>query len=256
MEEYQDILEQAGLTDKESALYLALLELGTADVSAIAKQAGLKRPTTYFVLDDLIKKGFVYQAGGKVKQFIAEKPQKILALQKSKLAQLEKVLPGLVGLTSKSQYKPSVRFFSGLEGVRAVYEESLLQAPGSEILSLGNAKAVFDSIPGFDEWYVKRRVESRIRFRAVITVTPYNLAFAKRNKAELRALRFVDKELYTQDVEINIYGNKVSMVSFVDDGFVGVIIESKVFAAGHRQMFELLWSIAKKLEEVGGLSEK
>lgn len=250
MEEYSDLLQQYGLNEKESALYLAALELGTADVATIAKKAGVKRPTAYFVLDDLLKKGFVSQAGGTIKQFIAEKPQKIVALEKSKLASLEKALPGLAGLASRSRYKPSVRFFSGLDGVRSVYEESLLQAPGSEILSLGNAQAVFENQPGFGEWYIKRRVESRIRFRAVITINPYNIAFAKQNKTELRDLRYVEKELFTQDVEINIYGNKVSMVSFVDDEFVGVIIESKVFSAGHRQMFELLWSIAKLQKDI------
>lgn len=250
MEEYKDLLKQYGLTDKESAIYIALLELGSADVSEIAKKAKVKRPTAYFVLDDLIAKGFVSYGGGKVKHFVAEKPQKIVALEKSKLAQLEKALPGLVGLASQSKYKPSVRFFSGLDGVRTVYEESLIQAPGSEILSLGNAKAVLDNMPGFEEWYIKRRIESRIHFRAVVTTTPYNITFAERDKAELRHLRFVDKELYTQDVEINIYGNKVSMVSFVEDELVGVIIESKVFTAGHKQMFEVLWSIAKERSEI------
>lgn len=250
MEEYVDLLKQYGLNQKESALYLAALELGTADVSTIAKKAGIKRPTAYFVLDDLLKKGFVAQAGGKIKHFIAEKPRKIVALEKSKLASLEKALPGLTGLASRSRYKPSVQFFSGLDGVRRVYEESLLQAPGSEILSLGNAQAVFENQPGFDEWYIKRRVESHIRFRAVITINPYNIAFANRNKAELRDLRYVDRELFTQDVEINIYGNKVTMVSFVDDEFIGVIIESNVFSAGHRQMFELLWSIAKQQKDL------
>jgi sugar-specific transcriptional regulator TrmB len=252
MDEYIQLLEQYGLTEKESAIYVALLELGTADVSDIAKKAGVKRPTAYFVIDDLVKKGFISQSGGKVKQFVTEKPQKILALEKSKLAQLEKALPGLTGLASKSKHKPSARFFTGLDGVRAVYEESLLQAPGSEILSLGNAKAVLESMPGFEEWYIKRRVESRIHFRAVVTINPYNLSFAERDKAELRHLRFVDKELYTQDVEINIYGNKVSMVSFVENEFVGVIIDSKVFTAGHKQMFELLWSIGRELKEVKG----
>ncbi len=250
MEEYINLLEQYGLTEKESAIYVALLELGTADVTQIAKKAGVKRPTTYFVIEDLIAKGFVSQAGGKIKQFVAEKPQKIIAFERSKLAQLEKALPGLIGLASNSKYRPSVRFFTGLDGVRAVYEESLIQAPGSEILSLGNAKAVLESQPGFEGWYIKRRVESKIHFRAVVTDNPYNREFAKLDKAELRHLRFVDKELFTQDVEINIYGNKVSMVSFVEDEFVGVILESKVFTSGHRQMFEVLWSIGKELKEL------
>lgn len=246
MENYHILLQQFGLTEKESAIYIALLELGRGDVSAIAAKAKVKRPTAYFVIEDLIKKGLISPAGGKVKQFVAEKPQKILSLEKAKLTQFEKALPGLMGLISNSKQKPSVRFFTGIEGVRSVYEESLLQPVGSEMLALGNAKAVEDSLPGFGEWYIKRRVEGRIRMRALATDTEYHRQIVARDKAELRQTRLLDKDLFTQDVEINIYGNKVAMISFVEDEFVGIIIESKVFALGHRQMFELLWGMAEK----------
>lgn len=57
--EIADVLQKIGLQQKESAVYLALLELGTADVSGIAKKAGIKRPTCYLVLDDLKNRGLV-----------------------------------------------------------------------------------------------------------------------------------------------------------------------------------------------------
>lgn len=245
MEPYIQLLEQYGLTEKESAIYVALLELGTADVSDIAQKAGVKRPTAYFVIDELLKKGLVSHAGGAVKQFIAEKPQKILALEKAKLSLLEKAIPGLAGLSSNSKQKPSARFFAGADGVRAVYEESLLLPSGAEMLALGNAKAVEKSLSGFGDWYIKRRVEGGIKMRALATDTPYHREIVARDKTELRQTRLLKQELFTQDIEINIYANKVAMVSFVEDEFVGVIIESKVFAAGHRQMFELLWAMAR-----------
>lgn len=242
--EYQQVLIQFGLTDKESAAYLALLELGQADIADIAKQAGLKRPTCYFVIDDLVQKGFVSPAGGNVKHYIAEKPQKVMALEQGKLNQLEKALPGLIGLASRSRHKPSVRFFSGLEGIKAVYEESLLQPAGTEVLALGNAKAVEERLVDFGDWYIKRRVAGRIRLRALITDTPYHRDILARDKAELRQTRLLDAELFTQDVEINIYGDTVAMISFVEHELVGVVIKSKVFAAGHQQMFETLWRFA------------
>lgn len=246
MNDYTLLLTQFGLTDKEAAVYVALLELGQADVAEIAKKAGIKRPTAYFVVEDLTKKGFISPAGGAVKRFVAEKPQKLLAIEKSKLLQFEKALPGLVGLGSKSKHKPSVRFFTGLDGIKAVYEESLLQAPGSQMLSLGNAQAVEDSIAGFADWYIKRRVEGKIRMRALVTDTAYHRKIVERDKAELRQTRLLSKQLFTQDVEINIYGDKVAMISFVENELVGVILESKVFAAGHKQLFEILWSLAKE----------
>lgn len=247
MNEYIQLLLQFGLTDKECAIYVALLELGEGDVSEIAAHAGVKRPTAYFVIDDLIRKGFVSPLGGAVKRFVAEKPQKLLAVERAKVNQLEKMLPGLMGLASKSKHKPSVRFFTGIDGVRAVYEESLLQPANSEVLAMGNAKAVESNIRDFGEWYIQRRVQGKIRMRAIATTDDYSVQLAARDKDELRQTRYLDEALFTQDVEVNIYGNKVAMISFVEGELLGIIIESKVFAAGHRQMFELLWKLAREI---------
>ena len=246
MNEYASLLEQFGLSDKETALYLALLELGQADVAAIAAKANVKRPTAYILLDTLKDKGFISQQDGASRQYQAEDPRKLLAYEKTKVAQLEKALPGMLGLASKSEHKPGTRFFSGKEGIKAVYEESLLQPAGSEMLAIGNAEAVERSIEGFQSWYINRRAESGISMRAIIPATPEGLKVATRDKDELRETRLLKPGDFTEPVEVNIYGNKVSAVSFVENELIGVIIESQVLANVHRQMFELLWRGAKR----------
>jgi len=84
MNEYTTLLERFGLSDKESALYMALLELGQADVAAIATKAGVKRPTAYVLLDSLKDKGFVSLQDGSGRQYLAEDPRKLLAYEKLK----------------------------------------------------------------------------------------------------------------------------------------------------------------------------
>jgi len=246
MNDYSSLLEQFGLSTKETALYLALLELGQADVATIAHEAKVKRPTAYVLLDALKEKGFVSLQDGDSRRFQAEDPRKILAYEGAKLSRLEKALPGLLGLASKSQHKPGARFFSGKAGIKAVYEESLLQPAGSEILAIGNAEAVEQSIEDFQNWYIKRRAKSDISMRALIPATPEGLQVAARNAEELRETRLLAPNDFTEPVEVNIYGNKISAVSFVDDELIGVIIESRVLANVHRQIFELLWRSAGK----------
>lgn len=246
MNEYTDLLKQFGLSDKESALYIALLELGQADVAPIAAKAGVKRSTAYVLLDALKDKGFVSLQDGSGRQYRAEDPRKLLAYEKTKVSQLEKALPGMLGLASTSELKPGTRFFSGKEGIKAVYEESLLQPAGSEMLAIGNAEAVERSIEGFQDWYIKRRAESGISMRAIIPATPEGLEVAARDAQELRETRLLEPDDFTEPVEVNVYGNKISAVSFVENELIGVIIESKVLANVHRQMFELLWHSAKK----------
>lgn len=245
MENYTSLLTQLGLSDKESALYLALLELGQADVADTAKKAGVKRSTAYVLLESLRDKGFVSLQAGNDRQFKAEDPRKLLAYEKTKVSKLEAMLPGMLGLASESVHKPGTRFFSGLEGIKAVYEESLLQPSGSEILAIGNAEAVERGLEDFQNWYIKRRTASGIKLRGIIPATSEGLIVAARNRDELRETRLLEPGDFTEPVEVNIYGNKVSAVSFVEDELIGVIIESAVLANVHRQLFELLWRTAK-----------
>jgi len=247
MNEYTPLLTSLGLSEKETALYLALLELGTAEVADIARAAEVKRSTSYLLLEGLASKGFVAPQEGSGRMYRAEDPQKILAYQKTKVSQLEQALPGLLGLASHSQLKPGTRFFTGKEGIKAVYEETLLQAPGSEMLSLGSAEAVEQNIEGFVDWYIKRRVAHNLPMRSIIPATEEGLKTALRDPEELRETRTVAPDELREPVEINIYGNKVSVVSFMEDELIGVIIESKVVAAIHRQMFEVMWKNASPL---------
>lgn len=82
--------------------------------------------------------------------------------------------------------------------------------------------------------------------RAIIPGTTEGLKVAARDAQELRQTRLLEPGDFTEPVEVNIYGNNVSAVSFVENELIGVIIDSKVLANVHRQIFELLWRDAKK----------
>ena len=59
MENLNYVLEKAGLNRRETALYLALLQMGPSSILNIARKADMKRPTAYLVIDELMKKGLV-----------------------------------------------------------------------------------------------------------------------------------------------------------------------------------------------------
>jgi predicted DNA-binding transcriptional regulator len=249
MNTLEQTLLQLGLGVKETKIYLAMLKLGEAHVSAIAKESGINRSTAYITLAELERKGLASRTTSKKMHFSGLHPQKLLALEKAKMSSLEFILPSLLGLANKAEQKPAVRFFTGTSGIRAVYEESLLLASGAEILALGHAQAVETKIPKFREWYIQRRVKLGIRMRAITPATPGGLAVAGRDKLELRQTRVLAPHTFTEQVEINIYKNIVSMVSLVDKELIGMITESSVFANAHKQIFELLWAGAKSLKK-------
>ena len=137
-----EVLNKTGLHEKEAKVYLALLELGTADVSDIAAKAGVKRPTSYLVLDELKKKGLVSQVPAKVNLFTAESPEKLQAEMYKKQELYKRFLPNMLALYNLRKEKPQVQLFEGIEGVKQVYEkiysspEVLFFGTPSEILKI------------------------------------------------------------------------------------------------------------------------
>ncbi|MCW1930093.1 MAG: helix-turn-helix domain-containing protein, partial [Candidatus Kerfeldbacteria bacterium] len=238
------LFEHFGLTDKEAALYLASLKLGAATVSELATEARIKRPTAYTVIQSLLLKGYLSYAGGTVRRYSPLKPERLLTLYQRNLKAFTQLLPQLTELATQHQYKPQMKFFMGADGVRSIYEESLLQPKGTEILCLGNAQAVEDSLPGFGEWYINKRVAGKIKMRALVTDNAYHKKIQARDTQELRTTRLTSFPLFTQEMEMNVYRDTVSLVSFENDQWVGIIIQSNIFASGFRQMFEVLWKLA------------
>ena len=58
--ETQTQLKKLGLTEKKKpSYYINALELGSFSVMGIAHKSGIKRPTCYLILDELVKKGLV-----------------------------------------------------------------------------------------------------------------------------------------------------------------------------------------------------
>src|SRR5579864_4587895 len=78
--EIQVILKNFGLSEKEIAVYLALIELGPSSVREISTRSKVNRGTSYDILKALISSGLVSYYNKESKQyFIAEAPEKLLS---------------------------------------------------------------------------------------------------------------------------------------------------------------------------------
>ena len=72
-------LKQAGLTENESKVYLALVDHGPNLAGQISRKTGLHRRTVYDVTEMLIKKGLIgYILKNNRRYFEASNPNRIL----------------------------------------------------------------------------------------------------------------------------------------------------------------------------------
>ena len=89
----ETLLKKFGLSDKEIAVYEALIELGPSPVRLIAQKSKVNRGTTYDILKSLLDTGLVTYFNKQTHQyFSAEPPEKLISALSDKQQQLEQVM--------------------------------------------------------------------------------------------------------------------------------------------------------------------
>lgn len=252
----KDALEQLGLNDKQVAIYLTLLQMGEGTIQDIASKTKIKRTTVYSVLDSLVGRGLVnFLDKDWHRNYFAENPKKVLLYfkdQKQNLFNQEQkfieVLPELASIYNTKATKPKIRFYEGVDGLKQIYEETLLLKSNEEMLAYG-AAALIHKVFG-DEWianYLARRVKGRIHQRAIVEDSEEGRAHQQNDVRENRQTILIPQDKYPFTNEINIFANKMSIVSFKEQ--MGVIIESADVAGTQKAIFELAWLGAKSLNK-------
>jgi sugar-specific transcriptional regulator TrmB len=246
-------LLEIGLHENQIKVYLALLQMGEGNIHDIAVNAAVKRTTAYSILDVLKSKGLVTcieKAGHRT--YYAENPKKVLLYFKDRQQEIqshakkfEGLIPELSSIYNVSATKPKIRFYEGVEGLKQVFEETLLLKSGEEILAIATATLIHKVLG--DEWvanYLEQRVAGKIKQKAIVEDSVFGREHQKNDKKENRLTRLVPKEKFPFANEINIFGNKVMIASFKDQ--IGVIIESADVVQTWKAIFELAWIGAEK----------
>jgi sugar-specific transcriptional regulator TrmB len=256
---FQTELKKLGLKDKESAVYLACLELGPSPVQQISRKAKVVRATTYVVLDALMERGLVtHYKEGKKTLFSAEPPRQLMRLLEKqeeviedKKHDLEKLLPELQVITKAGGDRPSVRYFSGKEGLHAMRQEIVMYAKAGEMIynftPVEHLQGVF---PQEDDSFAKQRVAKKVRSKTIFSTQSLKLRelFLAEAQHELSERRYVPMQLFPSHSGMTIFGDRIAIGAFTGK-LGGVIIESSIMSDMMRRLFELAWLGAETLDE-------
>jgi HTH-type transcriptional regulator, sugar sensing transcriptional regulator len=241
-----NILQNIGLTEKEAKIYLTLLELHEALPSTVARRSKVKRPTTYVILEQLKERGLVsHVKRKKLLYFRALDPHSLLEDQSNKYRALEKAIPELQQLHEKFAATPQMTVYEGKEGLIKIMEDTLTTK--TELLCWAYVGEAVDCLRDYYPTYIRKKVERKIWLRGVFCYEKIALRFKKFGKKELREIYMVPKKKFPFKNEINIYDDKVAIISQKDE--IGVIIQNKDIADTQRAMFEMGFEYAKILEK-------
>ncbi len=237
-------LKNLGLSDKEAKVYIAILQTGKASAYAIAKHSGIKKPTAYVVLDDLIKKGAVIKRPeAKVVQYIAVGPEEFFAKVKSKMITAEKeALPELKALSRGKNYKVKVSYFEGIDGLKEMYNALLKKAgdkgyPAFYAHGQDTSPELLNLFKEMSEKFFKKKISRRgITVFHPTLFKYFNPKYLKKNNITLKTL---PQKKYNSNVSIEIVRNCTFITSHKH--LQGVVIDNPDVARVMRQIFNLVW---------------
>lgn len=241
----QQIIQSVGLEPHEAKLYLAGLKLGSAPASSYAKDTKLNRVTTYNYLEELVKRNmFTAAERGRTMHYTPVPPDQLSIEARKNVEALERAMPDLRSLMGSHHRAPHVRYFEGVEGVRKVYQDTL--TADGELLNFANSAVVRDFWKEYDKEYVNKRIKKGIFLKGIAPDDAMGRKVHGKDNKSLREIRLVNAKEFPIHNEINIYDNKVAIVSFAEDeaDLFGVIIESKEVAETQKQVFEMAWRFA------------
>jgi len=238
-------LEKIGLSENEAKVYLAGLELGPSTAQMIAAKATVSRPTTYIMIESLIKRGLMSSfQKGKKRFFLTAAPNQLLYLinnQKRELFEKEKIINQLIQDLARSNQKSSfgeIRIYEGMDGISAM-QEDMLKSNGETLYELTCLDEARKFVPPVFEGGLRKKIAAKFRFKTLYTYTkgPLEKSYEKSPRFETRRL---DHNLFPIKGEVFICGERVCLASYEDQPKF-VMFEDGQMSLTLKTLFLSLW---------------
>ena len=237
-------LKKFGFSEKEIAVYLALLKLGSASVRAVGAAANLNRTTTHDILHQLQDQGLVsFVDKEKSRYFAAESPEHLLVALQVKKNHIEQtqidvqnILPELKLLYEKSESKPRVKYFEGDTGVRLILQDVLdsMQRTERKRYYVYSSSTIRDTLLKVFPEYNDERLRKNVKVQS-ISIGPGGTLHGLDERKWLSQ----DKSAPTYTL---LYADKVAIISLQNNNDpIGVVLEDKNSYQTQVMIFKSLW---------------
>ncbi|MCD4704598.1 hypothetical protein K8R66_00815 [bacterium] len=237
--EMKETLQQFGLNNKEIKLYLASLSSGIASITQLSKKAGLKRPTTYLIIDELLKKNLLISIPkGKKTFYKAENPKKLIEKLEEKKKNMEKILPELKSIYITNSKRPKVRFYEGKDQITKMYEEMFRTEELWGMYSIKKLSKIYTQEENGHFFRILARQGGMIYDMA--EDTKHAREYTKINyRKGCGETKFLPPKIQVP-TDILVSKNKLSMISFKN--LIGVVIEEENIVKTHQMLLQFIWN--------------
>lgn len=251
---YKKVLEDSGLKSGEAEIYDLLLQYGDSPASSITSKTKYKRGMVYKFLEDLKQKGLVSShSKSKKTYFRAEHPYKLMEIIENTIKgaeyqkiSLESVLPKLAESYNQKETRPTVSYYEGITGIRKVFQD--IYAPKKEpvygCVDLEVSDKVLPQHVVRD--LIPLRIKNKVKAISFVAKSDLSEAIQKKDAESLRKSVLLDKKEFPVPAEIDVYEDKVALLSFQKGEFAGILIQNKDIATTLKTIFRLAFSKFEK----------
>jgi len=257
----ENLKDKIGLKTKEAKIYMDLLKSGSGFASRIAAEAGIKRSTTYQILELLNQKGLVLKyVKGKKFFYTSAKPRGVLNYLEDEArkiyerqADFAEILPEMNLLYSRAEKKPRLLFYDKKADVLRLLLETIKDASENEIfgfVSIDILDKNFDK--NFFKSYVKTIRLKKIKLKLINYDEDTNVK-SKTDKWLVKNFSSLPKNLQPQikisktakkDLSnlIFVIENRTYLIDVNPPDFMGMVIINDDLAKTFKIMFDNLWT--------------
>ena len=248
-------LQEAGLTEGESKVYLALLEIGSSTTGPITEKSGVAKSIIHQLLEKLIQKGLVsYIIKEKTRYYQASDPQKILEyieenekkLQENK-RKVENLLPSLLSKQNSSD-KQTATIYEGFKGMITVHEHTYQKLQkGEGFFYLGIQPEQPEHFHAYWQRDHLRREKAGIYCKLLFHQDTDPKILKNRNSYKLCDSRYMPMNINTPAW---IMGYKdVTVIGFPSSNPITLEIINKEIADSFKAYFEEFWKQSKPFKK-------
>jgi sugar-specific transcriptional regulator TrmB len=247
--ELSDVLGAFGLDEKEQKVYFALLSAGTSTMTPLAGKTGLPPTTVQSVLNRLSEKGLLDVSQKKSRhEYSAHDPKVLKNILERQIRDMDNIIPILKRLGGNEEMPSRIRIFYR-ERVADIFHEAL-NAREKFVHEIVSARD-FQKVIGEKFHFTKRRIEKGVRLKSLRVqkheIKKYNRHIHER---ELREAKCLPPELDFR-ASVMFWDSTVAFFTTRGEGLAWTV-ESRAIAAMMRQIFDLLWSVSRRMETLQG----
>lgn len=241
-------LRDMGLTDKESQLYIWLIEHTESTGYEASVALKLPRGTTYTLLESLVKQGIVRTTiQNRKRVYIPESLNVWKKNLQDKMKKAEEMMPMLEGLMNMKNHNVSVRVYKGITGLKQAWDEVIEHFEEHQVktcFAVSHGSEIYAALPRYFKKWIDRRVKNKTEAYLIYPMNDKKSVESGEIREPLAQYKFAPGESLAFSGDVTLGGKITALFSFDENKEPhAVVIESEEITKILSQWFRVMWSV-------------